>query len=176
MGTKIANAESELRVSEMWLRHTIATLAYRAEKALREVPPGFADFRPSPMTRSPLALVAHIGDLMEWGTRMTHGESRWQPVVQMSWSSAVDRFFAGLRALDQAVAEARPESLPHERIFQGPVADALTHVGQLAMVRGIAGAPVRPESYARAAIRIGRVGQDQETIRVEFDGDASPQA
>jgi hypothetical protein len=60
-----------------------------------------------------------------------------------------------------------------EKLIQGPLADALTHVGQLAMLRGMAGVPVRPESYPRAEIVVGRVGIDQAAPRAEFDGDAS---
>ena len=162
--------------SNLWLRHTIATLAYRAEKALRDAPPGFSELRLSSHSRSALALVAHLGDLMEWGERMARGEARWQAVPQTSWPSATDRFFKALAALDVALTETASKSLPQEIIFQGPVADALTHVGQLTMMRGIAGAPVRPESYARAHITAGCVGRDQDDARSEFDGDASPPA
>jgi hypothetical protein len=165
---------SGMTMPDRWLRHTIATLAYRAEKVLRDVPPTFGDFQASPMTRSPLALVAHLGDLMEWGARMARGQPGWHPIGQTSWSAAVARFFTALVDFDQAVVEGRSECLPHERIFQGPVADALTHVGQLAMMRGMIGIPVRPESYDTAAITIGRCGRDQEAARSEFDGDASP--
>ena len=155
------------------LRHTVATLAYRAEKVLRDVPDDFADLRVSPSTRTPRQIVAHLGDLMEWAERMTRGERRWQHVPSKGWGDARDRFFTSLEALDRALAEAPPESLSGEAIFQGPVADALTHVGQLAMLRGMAGAPVRPESYARAEIRVGVVGAEQSARRTEFDGDAS---
>lgn len=158
------------------IRHTVATLAYRAEKALRDAPPGFAEFRPSEHSRSALALVGHLGDLMEWAERMARGEARWQAVPQSSWTAATDRFFRGLAALDVALMENRPESKRYEVIFQGPIADALTHVGQLTMMRGMVGAPVRPESYARARIAEGRVGRDQDGERSEFDGDASPPA
>jgi len=160
--------------TELTLRHAIATLAYRAEKALRDAPSDFADFRPSLQSRSALELVAHLGDLMEWGERMARGERRWQAVPQTSWSSATDRFFRGLAALDLAVAEAPSTSVEHGVVFQGPIADALTHVGQLTMMRGMAGSSVRPESYARANISVGRVGRDQDSTRSEFDGDASP--
>ncbi len=162
--------------SDLWLRHTLATLAYRAEKALRDAPLDFADFRPSSHSRSALALVAHLGDLMEWAERMAHGEARWQAMPQTSWAAATDRFFRALAALDVALTETPSKSLRHELIFQGPVADALTHVGQLTMMRGMTGAPVRPESYARAKISIGRIGRDQDSTRSEFDGDASPPA
>lgn len=161
--------------TDVMLRHTIATLAYRAEKVLRDVPEGFSGFTPSPTSRSALALVAHLGDLMEWGARTARGSMRWVPVPQSSWDAAVERFFAALADLDAAIVETPDEVRRHELVFQGPIADALTHVGQLALMRGMLRAPVRPESYARARIVVGRVGRDQDAARVEFDDDASPQ-
>ena len=164
---------TEPDTAKQFLRHTVATLAYRAEKVLREVPEGFAGARSSPATRTPLEVVSHLGDLMEWAESMTRGESSWKPVAAASWDAAVARFFRGLAALDAALAAETSEKCSAEVIFQGPVADALTHVGQIAMMRGMAGSAVRPESYARAEIRVGRVGPEQSTARKEFDGDAS---
>ena len=159
--------------ADVFLRHTLATLAYRAEKVLRDVPPGFAESRAGPETRSPLQILTHMCDLMDWGERMARGERRWQHVPCKDWSSAHRRFFGGLAALDAALSGMQPDPAVEQAIFQGPVADALTHVGQLAMLRGMAGTPVRPESYARAKIRAGVVGSQQSSERVEFDGDAS---
>src|SRR5215212_5056501 len=99
------------------LRHTLATLAYRAEKALRDPPPGFEAFRPATGCRPALAIVAHMGDLMEWGERMAHGERRWESVPQPSWDAAVDRFFRAVAALDGALAAGVSEALPLEMIF-----------------------------------------------------------
>lgn len=155
------------------LRHTVATLAYRAAKVLRDVPDGFADFRPGPSSRSAVEILSHLGDLMAWGERLARGEYRWEAGVTLEWTEASNRFFRELAALDVALAEPAAASQPLGLIFQGPVADALTHVGQLAMMRGLAGLPVRPESYARAAIQTGRVGRDQAPAGREFDGDAS---
>jgi hypothetical protein len=155
------------------LRHTVATLAYRAEKVLREVPEGFADFRLSPEGRTAVEILGHMADLMEWGTRFAAGEYLWKPGAPGSWDASRERFFRGLAALDAALADPAPNAYPLEVIFQGPIADALTHVGQLAMMRGAAGLAVRPESYARAEIRAGRVGSEQSAKRTEFDGDAS---
>jgi hypothetical protein len=155
------------------LRHTVATLAYRAEKALRDAPDGFAELRISETSRTPLEVLAHMCDLMTWGERMARGTYKWEPVTVDSWPAAVERFFTTLAAFDAALAE-RPEvTYPAEVIFQGPIADGLTHVGQLAMLRGTIAAPVRPESYARADITVGRVGREQSSDRSEFDGDAS---
>ncbi len=155
------------------LRHTVATLAYRAEKVLREPPPGFAEYRVSPASRTALDIVEHLGDLVEWGARMAQGEYRWEPAPAGNWAGACERFFRGLLALDESVERSSFEGHSADQIFQGPVADALTHVGQLALLRGVASAPVRPESYARAEITTGRVGRDQSAVRREFDGDAS---
>jgi hypothetical protein len=155
------------------LRHTVATLAYRAEKVLREVPEGFADFRLSANGRTAVEILGHMADLMEWGTRFASGQYLWQPGEPAPWEASRERFFRGLSALDAALADPAPTSYPLGVIFQGPIADALTHVGQLAMMRGAAGLAVRPESYARAEIRSGRVGLEQSEQRTEFDGDAS---
>ena len=154
------------------LRHAVATLAYRAEKVMRDVPEGFDRFRPSPASRTPVELMSHLGDLMEWGERMARGEMKWHPGVTTEWAAGRDRFFRGLTALDASLTDVG--AIPHAAvIFQGPVADALTHVGQLALMRGMMGSPVRPESYARASVTAGRVGLEQASTRVEFDYDAS---
>jgi len=154
------------------LRHTVATLAYRAAKVLRDVPPEFADTSFGNTTRRPVLIVAHLGDLMAWGVALCRGESTWKAEGGNDWKKEVDRFFSNLAALDQALAsESFSGSI--EKLIQGPLADALTHVGQLAMLRGMAGTPVRPESYARAEIVPGRVGLDQAPPGREFDGDAS---
>ncbi|MEO7102385.1 MAG: hypothetical protein ABI311_03390 [Gemmatimonadaceae bacterium] len=154
------------------LRYTIATLAYRLEKVVREIPPGFENFDAGSGVRSPLALLGHIGDLLEWGERMADGEYRWLAVSGLGWSEQCERIFAALARMD-ARLESGPPGKPVEMIFSGPIADALTHCGQLSMLRRMAGSPVRAESYARASITIGRVGMDQSSERVEFDGDAS---
>lgn len=155
------------------LRHAVATLAYRAGKVLRDFPADAVERRVSPAARTPLQLVDHLGDLMEWAASLASGGDRWAPASAGGWDAAVARFYAGLAALDAALAAGHAQSRPPEQILQGPLADALTHVGQLALLRGLSGAPVRPESFARADIVAGRVGQSQAPPRKEFDGDAS---
>ena len=124
-------------------------------------------------SRTPFEIVSHMGDLMTWAESMARGEYKWAPESSPDWAAACDRFFAGLAAFDAALVDSPLEKYAAGVIFQGPIADALTHVGQLALIRGFAEVPVRPESYARAEIQIGRVGRDQSTVRKEFDGDAS---
>jgi hypothetical protein len=157
------------------LRHLVATLAYRAAIVLRDVPPGFAEFSAGPNWRHPVLIVAHLADLMGWGLRMAQSENLWRAEGTKDWDTEVRRFFDGLGALDRFLASDTPLSLSRsaEMLIQGPLADALTHVGQIAMLRSAAGIPVRPESYARAEIAAGRVGPDQAPAGREFDGDAS---
>jgi hypothetical protein len=151
------------------LRHTLATLAYRARKALRDAPPEFATFRISDGTREPAKILAHMGDLMDWGLALARGEKRWNDSTPLAWNDEVERFFTALAAFDDCIASDAPLAVPAGALFQGPVADALTHVGQIALLRRMAGAPVRGENYFRAEIVAGRIGTEQTPPRREFD-------
>jgi hypothetical protein len=155
------------------LRHLAATLAYRASKVLRDAPAGFDSFSGGPTVRTPVKILAHMADLMAWATRMAKGEYLWEAGGSDDWNVELRRFFDGLAALDAVLESDAPLGNAAELLIQGPLADALTHVGQLAMLRGAAGAPLRPESYARAQIVAGRVGLEQAPPGREFDGDAS---
>ena len=151
------------------LRHALATLAYRAGKALRAAPPEFAEFRVAAKSRTPIQIVAHLGDLLDWALHLCEGEHVWQDSTPISWQREVERFFARLATLDARFATGRPLGFPAERIFQGPIADAFGHVGQLAMLRRLAGSPVRGENYFKAEIATGRVGPEQAAPVREFD-------
>ena len=150
------------------LRHTVATLAYRAGKALRDAPPSFASFAVNPGSRTPEQIVAHMGDLFDWALSMAQGAQTWHDSAPQSWDAECQRFFRALEAFDDYLASDAPLGTTVERLFQGPVADALTHTGQITMLRRIAGAPVRGENYAKADIARGRVGADQAAPKVEF--------
>jgi hypothetical protein len=164
------NLMNDALARRRFLRHTLATLAYRAEKPLRDAPEGFATFQAHPGSRTPAEILAHMCDLFDWALSLAHGEHRWHPIAPTTWDADCARFFAGLRALDACLAdETAPLGWSAEAIFQGPIADALTHTGQLSMLRRMAGAPVRGENYARADIRAGRVGRDHPGARVEFE-------
>ncbi len=148
-------------------RHTLASLAYRAAKALRGAPPEFAAFRADATSRTPVQILAHMGDLFDWSLRISNGDQSWRSSTPLLWDQEVTRFFAALAAFDQRVAEG-PLQAPAERLFQGPIADALTHVGQLAMLRRMAGCGCRGESYFQADIVVGRLGLDQTAPTFEF--------
>ena len=152
-----------------FLRHTLATLVYRGGKTLRDVPEGFAEFRTSQSIRTPGQILAHIGDLLDWALSMAKGKQEWRDSVSRSWTDEVSRFYAGAKALDDYLASSEPLGITAEELFQGPIADALTHFGQIGMLRRMAGAPVKGENYYRAEIIKGRVGPEQAAPRREFD-------
>ncbi|MEM7305471.1 MAG: hypothetical protein AAF682_02315 [Planctomycetota bacterium] len=168
------NAHDESRSSEMaLLRHIVATVAYRAEKVLRDPPPGFAEHRISERSRTALEIVGHLGDLADWASDSAAGEGRWTAGSAGDWEADATRFFDGLARLDAHLAGGGELRCPPAALLQSALADALTHVGQIALLRGAFGAPVRPESYIHAEVTPGRVGADQSSERREFDGDAS---
>jgi hypothetical protein len=151
------------------LRHTIATLAYRGGKTLRGAPSGFADIRAAEKTRTPGQILAHVGDLLDWALRLAEGKHEWHDSTPLPWEQEVARFHAALGALDARLASDSPLGLPAEKLFQGPIADALTHVGQIAMLRRLAGAPILAENYALARIETGRLGPEQAAPVREFE-------
>ena len=151
------------------LRHTIATVAYRGGKTVRDAPPSFAAYSPDGSPRTPAKILAHMGDLFEWALSQAKGEEAWHDSTPLEWEREVERFHATLDRLDEFLASDTPLAVSHELLFQGAVADALTHVGQLAMLRRLAGAKMKSENYSRAEIVPGRVGRSQTRSRYEFE-------
>lgn len=151
------------------LRHVVATLAYRGGKTVRDVPAAFAMFAADDSNRHPVKILAHIGDLLDWALTVAKGEQKWHDSAPLPWAEEVERFFAALARFDAFLASDQPLSVPPDKLLQGPIADALTHVGQLAMLRRMAGYPIRGENYFVADIEVGRVGWDQTPPRREFD-------
>jgi hypothetical protein len=150
------------------LRHALATLAYRGGKAVRNAPEGFAVFHADEGVRTPGQILAHIGDLMDWALSMANGKREWQGSEPLPWEKEVERFFAALKTFDDFLASSEPMQAPPEKLFQGPIADALTHVGQIAILRRLARDPVKAENYYKAEISVGRVGADQAKPKLEF--------
>jgi hypothetical protein len=151
------------------LRHTLATLAYRAGKAVRGAPPSFAGFQAAPGVRTPSQILAHMGDLFDWALSIARGKEAWQNSTPLAWDAEVARFFAALKAFDEYLASDGTVHAPTERLLQGPLADALQHTGQLTILRRIAGAPIRGENYFKAEIKLGHVGAEQTAPKREFD-------
>jgi hypothetical protein len=154
--------------SLLLLRHTVATVAYRGGKALRGAPPEFAEFRAGPKSRTPAEILAHIGDLFDWAISLADGKHEWHDSPALPLDQGTNRFHAALEAFDRRLASGEPLGCTAEKLFQGPIADALTHVGQIAMLRHLAGSKMKGENYYKAEITAGRVGSDQAAPRVEF--------
>ena len=150
------------------LRHTVATVAYRGGKAVREAPASFAAYSPDGSPRTPAAILAHIGDLFDWALTHAKGAEAWNDSTPLEWDREVERFFSALKRFDDYLASDAPLAATPERLFQGAVADALTHVGQIAILRRLGGARMKSENYSRAEIVAGRVGPEQTTPRREF--------
>ena len=139
-------------------RHTLSTLAYRGGKAFRGAPESFSDFRIGASGRTAGEILAHLGDLLDWALIMAKEKHVWHESAPQAWDQDVERFFTALAAFDDFIASDAPLQAPLDKLFQGPVADALTHVGQIAMLRRLAEAPVKGENFFKADIAVGRIG------------------
>ena len=151
------------------LRHAVATVAYRGGKAVRGAPETFASYSPDGSPRTAAKILAHIGDLYDWALTQAKGAETWKDSEPLPWADEVERFHRSLQQFDDYLASDAPLAATVEKIFQGAVADSLTHVGQLAMLRRLAGVKIKGENYARADIVAGRVGAGQPPARREFD-------
>jgi len=154
-----------------FMRHCLATLAYRASKTMRGAPESFASYRPGDTSKTAVEIVAHLGDLLDWALSMAQGAQKWNTSSPRAWVEECERFFVSLRAFDAFIGSETECHYDLRLLFQGPVADALTHTGQLAMMRRLHGSPMKGESYNRADVAIGRLGLDQTPAdpRFEFD-------
>jgi hypothetical protein len=150
------------------LRHTVATVAYRAGKTLRDAPATFELFKNSASSRSPVEILAHMGDLFDWALSMAEGKQAWHNSKPLPWEQEIARFFKTLQAFDARLCSTAPFGAPAEKLFQGPIADSLTHVGQLAMLRRMADVAMKGENYYVAEIKAGRVGLEQAAPVKEF--------
>ena len=148
------------------LRHALSTLAYRSAKTVRDAPDTFAEFNGA--GRTPAQILAHLGDLLDWALSMADGSRQWHDSKPLPWNQETERFFAALKKFDDYLASTEPVQTSPEKLLQGPIADALTHVGQIAMLRRMAGGPLKGESYYEAEISCGRVGAEQTPPKREF--------
>jgi hypothetical protein len=163
-----ANSVADSDPKREMLRHALATLAYRGGKAIRNAPEGFAVIHIDEGVRAPGQILAHIGDLMDWALSIAMGDRTWRDSKPLAWEKEVERFFATVKKFDDYLASTESVHTTPEKLLQGPVADALTHVGQIAMLRRIAGGPMKSESYYDADVAVGRVGAEQTKPKREF--------
>jgi hypothetical protein len=141
------------------LRHMVATVAYRGSVAVANAPESFATFRAYETTRTPGEILAHIGDLLEGSLHVLKGEMVFLTSTPLPWKDEITRFFSAVKNLDAYLATEAPLACPVEKLVQGPIGDALTHVGQIVMLRRMAGDPIHPQSYFTAEIVAGELGE-----------------
>jgi hypothetical protein len=151
-----------------FLRHTVATVAYRGGKAVRDAPASFASYSPDGSPRTPLVILAHVGDLYDWVLTQAKGAEAWKESAPLAWDQEVERFFTAIARFDEYLASDAGLAAPPAQLFQGAIADSLTHVGQLAMLRRLSGARMKSENYSRADIVAGRIGSQQTPAKREF--------
>ena len=134
------------------LRHFLAALAYRTQKALRDAPPSFGTFAAGQQVRPPIELVRHMTSVLGYARTFFLG-GQYRPEPLPSLAEEVTRFHGMLVELSDHLANGTPLiGITEEQLLQGPLADAMTHAGQLAMLRRLSGSPVPPENFIRAAI------------------------
>lgn len=145
------------------VRHYLAALAYRFHKAVAGAPDGFGDFAAGHGVRTPREIVHHVNGVLGYAEVIARtGEPiGWYEVPHLDWEGQVKLLHGVMGELDAALAAggADPEQL--HRLLQGPLADAMTHVGQIAMLRRMAGSPIPAENFYLADVEVGRVGADQ---------------
>ena len=142
------------------LRHLVAALTFRAIVAVRDAPAGFSGFQIDETVRTPAEILAHLGDLLEGSLCLMKGEMVYLNSAPKTWKEDVKRFFRAAAEFDAYLAADAALRQPIEKIIQGPIADALTHVGQIVMLRRAAGSPVKPEGYFTADIVPGKIYED----------------
>ena len=148
------------------LRHFLAALAYRTQKALRDAPKDFGDFDPGEGVRTPAALLRHMTSVLGYArTHFVGGSYRPEPLPSLP--EEIARFHAMLEDLSQHLAAGTPllQNATEESLLQGPFSDAMTHAGQLAMLRRLHRSPVAPENFIVADIKAERLGPQQPTPR-----------
>src|SRR5882724_10123181 len=161
------------------LKHFLAAIAYRTQKALRGAPDSFADFNVGANVRTPHELVWHMTGVLGYARTFFHGGT-WQPKRMASLAEEIARIHHVLEDLGATLENETPaREISMEQLLQGPLADAMTHAGQLAMLRRLAGSPVPPENFIRAAIDSGNLGAKQAMPAAPDPGwtpDLPPQA
>ncbi|HET9837888.1 MAG TPA: hypothetical protein VFR84_06610 [Candidatus Angelobacter sp.] len=143
------------------LKHFLAAIAYRTQKALRGAPDSFAQFHAGNHARTPHELLWHMTGVLGYLRTYFLGGA-WRPEKLPAFGDEIRRFHDVLEDLARLLDNpAQAREISAEQVLQGPLADVMTHVGQLALLRRLAGSPVAPENFIRAAIDAGNLGPDQ---------------
>ena len=152
---------AEQQAGQKLLKHFLAAIAYRTQKALCGAPESFAGFSAGNNVRTPHELLWHMTGLLGYALTYFRG-GVWQPEKLESFASEIARFHQALEDLGTALEKGTPvRAISVEQLLQGPLADTMTHVGQLALLRRLSGSPVPPENFVRAAIHPDNLSANQ---------------
>jgi hypothetical protein len=146
------------------VRHFLASLAYRFHKAVADAPEGFDGLGPGYGIRPPLTIVRHMNGVLGYGkVALETGDfDYWHHHPSLDWKGEIALVHETLQGIDTFLAsDADVAGERLERLLQGPLSDAMTHVGQLAMLRRMAGSPLHAENFFKADIKAGQVGEEQ---------------
>jgi hypothetical protein len=147
-------------VERRLLRHFLAALAYRTQKAIRGASDSYADFRIAPTVRTPHELVWHMTGVLGYARTFFIGGT-WRPEILDTFAAEVARFHETVESLAAHLDAGVPDGITLPRLLQGPLSDAMTHAGQLAMLRRLSGDPVPPENFVLADVRPENLGPSQ---------------
>jgi hypothetical protein len=145
------------------LKHYLAAIAYRTQKALRDAPAAYPDFSAGQRTRTPVEILRHMTSLLGYSrTLFLGGSYPFKPEPLATFGDEIDRFHGLLSELGELLERDVPlKDISHEQFLQGPLADVMTHIGQLALLRRLVGVPVAPENFIYAQVDAQRLGSDQ---------------
>jgi hypothetical protein len=142
------------------LRHFLAAIAYRAQKALRDAPDSYANFQAGMSVRTPHELVRHMTSVLGYARTLFLG-GVWRPQILPVFHDEVARLHEVIEDLGRLIETGQAPGISPEQLLQGPLSDAMTHVGQLAMLRRLSGAPVAPENFVFAKVNATNLGPHQ---------------
>ena len=150
-------------MSRALVQHYLAAIAYRTQKALRDAPAGYPDFSAGAQARTPVEILRHMTSVLGYAhTFKVGGSYPIKPPPLADFVAEQRRFHDMLAQLRDALDDAGGlGTLTPQQLLQGPLADVMTHVGQLAMLRRLAGAPVAPENFIHAEVRAAHLDMDQ---------------
>jgi hypothetical protein len=145
---------------DVLLRHFMASIAYHASKAIRDAPPGYPELDVGMGVRRPRQILHHVTGVLCYAHSFYE---RYETTYfdDKPWSGEVEHFYETLERLDASMAAGKPREVTEMQLLQGPLSDVMAHVGQMLMLRRLAGSPVPSENFVYADIKVGRVGPDQ---------------
>jgi len=151
---------AELSNSQL-LRHYLASIAYHAQKAIRDAPTGYWTFTPGNQVRTPELIVRHMTSVLGYARTFFVG-GVYRPAVLPTIQAEIDRFHEVLEDLGRLLnSDSELHQITENQLLQGPLSDVMTHIGQLSLLRRLHGSPVPPENFIYADIKGTRLGKDQ---------------